>query len=109
MVTSVVSEDNAPPQLGHDLRQMTRRELVARARYPEHFGRRDGHLNRREDGDGEGEPPLPGPSGGPSDPCLSGTLNGPGSASRRREFVGDQVLSPYEVVAFLKGRGEFVS
>lgn len=108
-VAFVSAETAASPQTEHKLRQVTRRELVARAKYPEHFGR--AHLNRREEGgEGQGqvEPPVPEPSGGPSGPCPLGELNNP-TPGRRREFVADQVLSPNELVAFLKGRGEFVS
>ena len=91
-VVSVAAIANPQPaafaQPRHQLRQVTRRELAARAKYPEHF------FDKRE-AEPSGEP-------GPGNPC--GT-----DPSRRRGLEYDQVLAPREVVAFLKGRGQFTS
>ncbi|KAF5338329.1 hypothetical protein D9611_012472 [Ephemerocybe angulata] len=70
----------------HPLKQVSREELVARAKYPEHFLKRDNT-----------------PSGTP-DPC-GFSSNSP----TRRDLVVDQVLQPREAIAFLKGRGQFTS
>ncbi|TEB32793.1 hypothetical protein FA13DRAFT_1813157 [Coprinellus micaceus] len=91
-VVSVAAIANPQPaalaQPVHQLKQVTRRELAARAKYPEHF------FDKRE-AEPSGEP-------GPENPC--GTV-----PRRRRGLEYDQVLAPYEVVAFLKGRGQFTS
>jgi hypothetical protein len=91
-VVSVAAIANPQPaalaQPVHQLKQVTRRELAARAKYPEHF------FDKRE-AEPSGEP-------GPVNPC--GTV-----PRRRRGLEYDQVLAPYEVVAFLKGRGQFTS
>ncbi|KAJ3507203.1 hypothetical protein NMY22_g17002 [Coprinellus aureogranulatus] len=108
--------DPSPSQQGRELRQMTGRELAARAKYPEHFyvGRNSRGARREEGGDGEGNgnegegegepaPPVASPPPSP-EPCLSGQIQ-----NSRRNLVEHQVLTPKEVHAFLKGRGRFVS
>ncbi|KAJ3524751.1 hypothetical protein NMY22_g10864 [Coprinellus aureogranulatus] len=75
----------------HKLKQVSRRELVARAKYSEHF-----FVEKRQEPSGEPEPPSP---------CEGFR----GSRRRDLDATYDQVLGPREVVAFLKGRGQFVS
>ncbi|KAJ2918642.1 hypothetical protein MD484_g1774, partial [Candolleomyces efflorescens] len=83
--TALAAANPQPLPRAPNLQQATRRQLAARAKYPEHFA-----PERRQNSD------VP-------DPCEDF------APTRRREVFADQVLQPREAIAFLQGRGEFVS
>ncbi|KAJ2934837.1 hypothetical protein H1R20_g2312, partial [Candolleomyces eurysporus] len=85
--TVIAVANPQPAPRSPNLRQVSRNQLEARAKYPEHFA-----PERRTN-----------PSD-VSDPCQE---NSP--TPLRRELFGDQLLHPREAVAFLQGRGRFVS